>query len=102
MKSLADVTEKVTQCSNPRGLAEATWPQLVGANPLAQRQNSLALPPIQGSDQHGPKVAQRVALATKQLLIEYSPLDKGEEPRLNTIEAQREMCQLFNGWIDSA
>ena len=31
-----------------------------------------------GNSQTNPKVAQHVALATKQLLINYSPLDAGE------------------------
>ena len=100
VKSLAEVADKAANNYNPRGLADSAWPQLVGANPVAQRQSSTALPLIQGSDRYGSKVAQWVALTTKQLMLDYGLLDEGEEPRPKTIEAQRELRQLFNGWID--
>ena len=54
-----------------------------------------------GSHHTDPKVVQRVVLAAKQLLIEYGPLDAGEEFPPSTIEAQRDMRKLFNGWIDA-
>ena len=100
VKSLAEVADKATHNNNPRGLPDSAWPQLVGANHVAHRQSSAILPLVQGSERYGPKVAQRVALATKQLMLDYGPLDEGEEPCPKTIKAQRELCQLFNGWID--
>lgn len=48
-----------------------------------------------------PKVTQQVTLASKQLLIEYDPLEEGEELRPKTIEEQRGLRQLFNHWIDA-
>ena len=59
-------------------------------------------PLIHRGDHNGPKFAQQVILTTKKLLIDYGPLDEGVEPYPKTIEAQREMQQLFNGWIDKA
>ena len=48
-----------------------------------------------------PKVTQHVALATKQLLIEYGPLEEGEALRPKTLDEQKELRQLFNDWIDT-
>ena len=46
-------------------------------------------------------MAQRVALATKQLLIDYGPLEEGEELWPSTVDEQRELRQLFNDWVDA-
>ena len=46
-------------------------------------------------------MAQRVALATKQLLIDYNPLEEGEELRPSTANKQKELRQLFNDWVDA-
>ena len=48
-----------------------------------------------------PKVAQRVTLATKQLLIDYGPLEEGKELWPSTADGQKELRQLFNNWIDA-
>ena len=99
-KSLADSADKLIHAPNPLGLDKSAWPRL-GTNPSG---TLLAVPPggqkVRGNHQTNPKVAQRVALATKQLLIDYGPLDVGEELHPRTIEAQREFRQLFNGWLD--
>ena len=44
---------------------------------------------------------QHVALATKQLLIEYGPLEEGEALQPKTLDEQKELHQLFNDWIDA-
>ena len=72
------------------------------ANPLSMVPN----PPPGGQASRGnivanPKVAQCIALAAKQLLINYGPLDVGEEQHPSTIEAQRNLQQKFNGWVNS-
>jgi hypothetical protein len=101
VKSFTESSEKFAQSSIPRGRADAAWPPLSGVNPPVSTQGHPAPSPLRGGSQPDPRVAQRVALATKQLLIEYGPLDEGEEPRPRSVEAQREMRQLFNGWNDS-
>ena len=99
-KSLADSADKLIRAPSPLGLDETAWPRL-SANPSG---TLLAVPPggqmIRGNHQTNPKVAQRVALTAKQLLIEYGPLDVGEELHPRTIKAQREFRQVFNGWLD--
>ena len=46
-------------------------------------------------------MVQRVSLTSKQLLINYGPLEEGEELRPKTIDKQRELRQLFNDWVDA-
>ena len=100
VKLFAEASAKLAQSHNPQGLADATWPQLTGSN----HQTPLGCPAIPqhwGNTQADPKVIQRVSFAAKQLLIEYSPLDDSEPPHPKTAEAQRELRQRFNSWIDN-
>ena len=94
-KSSATSVEKLNCATNPLRLDDAAWPRLV-ANPLASVPNAQPPPLPRGQAPRNnnipdPKVAQRVALATKQLLINYSLLDVGEEQHLSAINAQRNM-----------
>ena len=98
-KSLVDSIDKLNCAPNPLGLDETAWPRLVASPPGAMHATPLGGQDIRGNHQINPKVAQRVALAAKQLLIEYGPLDTGEELHPSTIKAQRELCQRFNGWL---
>ena len=90
-KSLATSAEKLNCAPNPLGLDDAVWPRLA-ANPLSTVPNP---PPVgqapRSNTVANPKVAQHVALAAKQLLIDYGPLDVGEEQHPSTIEAQRNL-----------
>ena len=78
-KSLADSADKLSHAPNPGALDDDAWPRL-SARPSAATLNP---PPgaqvPAGSHQANPKVVQRGALAAKQLLIEYGPLEAGEE-----------------------
>ena len=90
----------VIQQSNPRGLSEASWPLLPPAGPPSGSQPHLGPRHHRVNVSTDPKVAQRVALATKQLLIDYGPLKEGEELRPSMADGQKELRQLFNDWID--
>ena len=100
-KSLADSADKISHAPIPGVLDDVTWPRLsaclTAATPIPPPG---AQSPV-GSHQADPKVVQRVALAAKQLLIEYGPLDAGEESPTSTVEAQMDMRKMFNGWINT-
>ena len=90
-----------TQTLNPRGLPEASWPLLSASNPNSGVQTPPGPAPPRINTITDPKVVQRVSLASKQLLIDYGPLDEGEELRPKTIDEWRELRQLFNDWVDA-
>ena len=101
INSLADASGKATQAPNPRGLSDAALPLLTTSGPQGHLQGPLGPMPPRGPPMADPKVAQCVALASRQLLIDYGPLDKGEELCPKTMDEQRELRQLFNDWIDA-
>ena len=101
IKSLADASEKAALTSNPRNLADSAWPPLPAPGGMTFNPG-LTLSSAPRSAVHAdPKVSHRVVLAAKQLLIKYGPLEEGEVPCPKTIEAQRDLRQLFNDWIDA-
>ena len=101
-KSFVDSSEKLTLASSTRALSESAWPPLSTANRTAsQVPHPASLLHSQSLSPVSDKLRQCVSLASKQLLIEYGPLDEGEAPRDKSIEAQRELRQLFNNWIDN-
>ena len=104
VKSLADTIKKSSAAPNLRGLADASWP------PLPQS-GIPPLPPPPGSSRVGTrashfsspsnsKLLQRVSLASKQILIDYSPLAPNEPPRDKSIEAQCTLRDMFDDWVD--
>ena len=99
VKLLTDASEKASLTTNPRNLVDTVWPPLPASGGVAFNSDLPSAP--QSAAHANPKVAQRVALTAKQLLIEYGPLEEGEVPRPKTIEAQRDLHQLFNDWIDA-
>ena len=100
-KSLATSAEKLNCSPNPLGLDDAAWPRLAANPPSSAPSSPTGGQAPRSNIMANPKVAQRVALAAKQLLIDYGPIDAGEEQYPSTIEAQRSLRQKFNGWIDS-
>ena len=99
-KSLAETSKKLVQSPNPRGLTEVAWPPLPGNGPQRVSLGHTLAPLHCKAIQADPKVAQHVALATKQLLIEYGLLDKGEEPYPKSVKAQKDLWKHFNNWFD--
>ena len=99
-KALAETLEKLALNPNPRGLPDSAWPPLPSNGQLSSPQAGTGGPIHRGSMQADPKVAQRVALASKQILLEYGPLDEGEEPFTKSVKAQRDLRQRFNSWFD--
>jgi hypothetical protein len=101
-KSLAETSEKLNQASISRSLSDSAWPPLSAPNPsTSQAIHPASLLHARNATSANPQVLQRVALASKQLLIEYGPLEENEEPRVKSIEAQRDLRQTFNDWIDN-
>jgi hypothetical protein len=101
-KSLAESSEKLNQVSTSRSLTNTAWPPLSATNPApSQTIHPASLLHSHNSSSATPQILQRVSLASKQLLIEYGPLEENETPRDKSIEAQRELRQLFNDWIDN-
>jgi len=101
IKSLADSSEKLNQVSNSRNLTDSAWPLLSAVNQSpSQLVHPVLLLHSHNTSHTTPKVLQWVSLASKQLLIEYGPLEENENPREKSVEAQRELRQLFNDWID--
>jgi hypothetical protein len=101
-KSIAVSSEKLNQASYSHALSDSSWPHLSAANPSNPQELHPAL--LIHSNIPFPataKLCQRVELALKQLLIEYGPLEENEAPRDKSIEAQHELRQLFNDWIDN-
>lgn len=68
---------------NPRGLSDSSAPH--AATPMPHS---------------GIQTDPQVTLVSKQLLIEYGPLKECKKLQPKTIETQRELCQLFNSWIN--
>ena len=102
INSLTAASEKAAaQAPNPRGLSDAAWPQLTASGPLGHLRITTGPMPPRGLPMADPKVVQRVTLASRQLLIDYGPLEEGEELHPKTIDEQRELRQLFNDWIDA-
>ena len=100
-KLLMDASDNITQPLNPRGLSDLAWPLLVASSPPNCPRVPLGPNPHCSNSILDPKVTQRVVLASKQLLIDYSPLDEGEESHPRTIDEQRELRQTFNDWVDA-
>ena len=100
-KSLATSVKKLNHAHNPLGLDDAAWPRLVANSPAASPNGPPGGQTSRGNSQTNPKVAQHIALAAKQLLINYGLLEAGEVQHLSTIDAQRNMRQMFNGWIET-
>ena len=100
-KSLADSSEKISIASDPKSLANADWPPLAstGNNNMAHQLHPASLLHRRGSP-IDPRVLQRISLASKQLLLDYGLLDEGEQLHSRSIEAQRELKQRFNKWLD--
>ena len=101
INSLTSASEKAAQAPNPRGLSDAAWLQLTASGPLGHLRVTTGPMPPHGLPMADPKVVQRIALASRQLLINYGPLDEGEELCPKTIDEQRVLRQLFNDWIDA-
>jgi hypothetical protein len=99
-KSFAETVEKLALNPNPRGLPDSAWPPLPGNGQLLSPQAGTGGPIHHRSMQGDPKVAQHVALASKQISLEYGWLDEGDEPFTKSVEAQRELLQRFNSWFD--
>jgi hypothetical protein len=90
-KSLATSVKKLNHSPNPLGLDDAAWPRLVANSPAASPNGPPGGQTSRGNSQTNPKVAQHIALAAKQLLINHGPLEAGEVQHLSTIDAQRNM-----------
>jgi hypothetical protein len=101
VKALAETTDKLNQPSASRSLNESTWPLLFAANPTpTQAVHPASLLRSHNPASANPQIIQRVSLASKQLLIEYGPLEENVERRNKSIEEQRELRKTFNDWID--
>jgi hypothetical protein len=50
--------------------------------------------------QTNPKVLHQISLASKQLLIEYGPLEVNKLLQERSLEAQCELHKTFNDWVD--
>jgi hypothetical protein len=101
IKLLTDASKKAALTSNPRNLVDSAWPPLPATGGMAFNPG-LSLSSAPRNAVHAdPKVSHRVVLAAKQLLIKYGPLKEGEVPCPKTIEAQGDLHQLFNDWIDA-
>ena len=101
IKSLTDASDNIAQPLNPRGLSDSAWPLLAALSTTNCPRAPLGPNPHRSNSILDPKVTQRVVLASKQLLIDYGPLDEGEELRPRTIDEQRELRQTFNDWVDA-
>ena len=102
VKVLAETTDKLNQTSASRSFNDSAWPLLSATNPsTTQAVHPASLLHSHNSASNNPQILQRVSLASKQLLIEYGPLEENEEPRNKSIEEQRELRQTFNVWIDN-
>ena len=102
-KSLAESSAKLSQNSAPPALSDSAWPLLTPTNPITpQPIHPSSLLHAHNAPPAAPKLLHRVALSSKQLLIEYGPLEENEAPRDKSIEAQRDLRLLFNKWIDNA
>ena len=101
-KTLAETSEKLNIVSSSRSLNDSAWPPLSATNPgTSQAVHPSSLLHSHNPTPNNPQILQRVSLASKQLLIEYGPLEGNEVPRNKSIEAQRELRQTFNNWVDS-
>jgi hypothetical protein len=101
-KSLADSSEKLNQVSASRSLTHSAWPPLPATRPSSQSIHPASLlHSNNNSASANPQILHRISLASKQLLIEYGPLEENEVPRIKSIEAQQELRQTFNDWIDN-
>ena len=101
-KSIAESSEKLNQASTSHSLANSVWPPLSATTPMSSQSiHPASLLHPHNSAHANPQIHQRVSLASKQLLIEYGPLEENEEPRNKSIEEQRELRQTFNNWIDN-
>jgi hypothetical protein len=98
MESLEKLNQALTSCS----LTNSVWPPLPATNSASsQTIHPASLLHSHNPASTNPQILQHVSLASKQLLIEYGPLEENEEPRNKSIEAQRELCQTFNNWINN-
>ena len=100
INSLTNASEKATLAPNPRKLSDAAWPLLTASGPQGRLQAPTGPMPLRSLPMADPKVVQHVTLASKQILIDYGPLE-GEELHPKTIDKKRELRQLFNHWIDT-
>jgi hypothetical protein len=80
-KSLAETLEKLSNTSSSRSLNDSAWPPLSAMNPVtSQAVHPSSLLHSHNPASTNPQILQRVSLASKQLLIEYGPLEENEEP----------------------
>ena len=101
-KSLAESSEKLIQSSASRGLTDTAWLLLSASNPTSPHSiHPASLLHTHNSSPAVPKLLHQVSLASKQLLIDYGPLDENEAPWDKSIESQRDLRQLFNQWTDN-
>jgi hypothetical protein len=103
-KSLVESAEKLSLTPPLHVPSNSAWPPLPttsATTPLSIHPASLLHLHTHNPSPTASKLLHRVSLASKQLLIEYGPLDENEAPREKSIEAQRELRQLFNSWLDN-
>jgi hypothetical protein len=99
-KSIADSLVKLSSAQVMGNLTDIAWPTLTSVNPTSPQPIHLeSLLHSHAVSQANPKVLHHIALVSKQLLIEYSPLEVNETPQERTIDAQQELCQTFNNWV---
>ena len=81
VKQQAELIKSLTDAQplNPRGLLEAAWPLLTASNPTSSLKAPSGPVPPQINMLSAPKVVQQVTLTFKKLLINYGPLEEGEE-----------------------
>jgi hypothetical protein len=98
--SLADSSTKFTQASNPRNLSDSEWPLPFMSNAPHPHSTHPASLLSSSSPASLVKVQQHTLLTSKQLMIEYSPLEEEELPHERSVTAQCMLCDQFNSWID--
>ena len=101
VKTLGEAVEKCTSATNPHGLANSSWPPL----PLMSAHEATAGTPVASrpsliNNMSSSKLAQHVALASKQSMFDYSPMELGNPPKDKLINAQWALKSLFNDWIN--
>ena len=101
VKTLGEAVEKCTSATNPHGLANSSWPPL----PLMSTHEATAGTPVASrpsliNNMSSSKLAQHVALASKQSMFDYGPMELGNPPKDKLINAQWALKSLFNDWIN--
>jgi hypothetical protein len=75
-KAIAEASAKLNTAHTPGDLLDPAWPPLEAMNPASPHLIHLAsLLHSRSTPQTNPKVLHQISLASKQLLIEYGPLE---------------------------